>query len=169
MPLPSTMTPIATRTLTASAASIEFTNIPQTYTDLVIVSSVQGSRTTYGADMFTQYNGDTGTNYSVTIIQGTGSTASSIQASQNGVNFAGSVGGNGSGEFSVNITNIQNYSNTNIYKTSISRNSHASQIVQLVIGMWRSNAAINSIKINAENGYVYNTGSTFTVYGIKAA
>ena len=61
MPLPSTMTPIATNTLTAVASSVTFSSIPSTYTDLVLV--LQGSFDS-ADDVRFRFNGDTGSNYS---------------------------------------------------------------------------------------------------------
>jgi len=169
MPLPSTMIPIATTTLTTASATVTFSSIPQTYTDLVMVGSLQGSRTTYGADLNTQFNGDTGTNYSYTYMQGNGSTAfSNRYASQNNMNFAGSIGGNGSGEYSVSTIHIMNYANTTTYKTAMARNSHATQQTQAFVGLWRSTAAVTSIAFTG-NGYNFNAGSTFTLYGVKSA
>ena len=169
MPLPSTMTPIATQTLTAAAASVTFSSIPQGYTDIVMVGSLQGSRATYGADLHTRYNGDSGSNYSYTYMTGNGSAASSNRyANQTEINNGGTIGANGTSEFSVNTIRIMNYSNTTTYKTSISTNAHASQQVQTFVGLWRNTAAITSITFTG-NGYNYNAGSTFTLYGIKAA
>ena len=45
MPLPSTMTPIATATATGSSTGMTFSSIPQTYTDLVIVCSLTAGNT----------------------------------------------------------------------------------------------------------------------------
>jgi hypothetical protein len=169
MPLPSTLTPIATQTLTSAAATVTFSNIPQTYTDLVIVSSLQGSRAIYGADLNTRYNGDSGTNYSVTRLQGDGSTASSARfTNETAINNAGSIGGDGSGIYTPNTIHIFNYSNTSVYKTSLCRNSHPTVVVQAFVGLWRSTAAITSIAFTG-NGYNFNSGSTFTIYGVKAA
>lgn len=169
MPLPSTMTPIATQTLTSAAATVTFSNIPQTYTDLVIVSSLQGSRAIYGADLQTRYNGDSGANYSYTYITENGTAAlSNRYANQAEINNAGSIGGNATSVYTPNIIHIFNYSNTNVYKTSLSRNSHPTVVVQAFVGLWRNTAAITSITFTG-NGYNYNAGSTFTLYGIKAA
>ena len=169
MPLPSTYTPIATNTLTSATATVTLSNIPQNYTDLVLVCSLQGSRSIFGGDFQTRYNGDSSTNYSYTLVTGNGSAVSSNRYSnQSEINNAGSIGGNGSGEFSVNIINIMNYSNTTVFKTSIASNAHTSVQVQRFVGLWRSTAAITSISFTG-NGYNFNSGSTFTLYGIKAA
>ena len=81
MPTNPNMVAIQTVTVGAGgAASIEFTSIPQTYTDLVIVCSARNSSSS-GIDMGMRFNGNTGTNYSYRSVYGSGSTASSGSAS----------------------------------------------------------------------------------------
>jgi hypothetical protein len=74
MPAGNTYESIATQTLGSSSGSITFSSIPSTYTDLVIVFS---GTTAALVAVDIQFNGDTSTNYSRTIISGNGSTASS--------------------------------------------------------------------------------------------
>jgi hypothetical protein len=55
---------IATQTLGSAAASVTFSSIPGTYTDLVIVCTPL--RVTAGAEeLVFQFNSDTGSNYSI--------------------------------------------------------------------------------------------------------
>jgi hypothetical protein len=70
---------IATQTLGSAAASVTFSSIPGTYTDLVVV--IAGTLTTGSDNVSFQLNGDSGANYSVTVLTGDGSTASSGRAS----------------------------------------------------------------------------------------
>ena len=63
---------------------------------------------------------------------------------------------------------IQNYANTTTYKTMISRASDATQNAIAYVGLWRSTSAINSITLSVSAG-TFAIGSTFTLYGIKAA
>ena len=73
----STYQPIATNTLGSAAASVTFSSISGAYTDLVLIMNA-GSSTT-NADVDINVNGDTGANYSRTILYGTGSTAGSTR------------------------------------------------------------------------------------------
>jgi hypothetical protein len=70
MPTP-TYTPIATTTLGTAAASVTFSSISGSYTDLVlIIAGVQSV-----ADVpYIQFNSDTATNYSRTQLSGDGSS-----------------------------------------------------------------------------------------------
>jgi hypothetical protein len=72
---------IASQTL-GSAGTITFSNLPQNYTDLIIICS--NVLSTSGTPAFGfQINGDTNGNYSATDIEGTGSsTVSSRQSNQ---------------------------------------------------------------------------------------
>jgi len=75
MPDTSTEVVIASQTLGSTAATINFTSIPATYTDLrVVISGIQSSN--YLAPTMI-LNSDSGTNYSNTKIKGNGSAASS--------------------------------------------------------------------------------------------
>ena len=66
------------------------------------------------------------------------------------------------------IVNFQNYANTNVFKTQINRSSSAEIETVATVGMWRSTSAINQIQILSLSPN-YDIGSTFTLYGIKAA
>lgn len=159
-----TYEPIATQTLGSAAASVTFSSIPQTYTDLVLV--INGSKSGSGnSDIFWQLNGNTGSNYSQTSIYGTGSAA----ASDRGSNSTAGRGGRVGIDQSVSILNFQNYSNSTTFKTCISRGSSAGYLVIANAGLFRNTNAITSILLSVADASNFNTGSTFTLYGIKAA
>jgi hypothetical protein len=64
-----------------------------------------------------------------------------------------------------------NYSNTTTYKTALNRSNQAAGGVDATVGLWRSTAAIDTIRFYANTNGSQNflTGSTFTLYGIAAA
>jgi hypothetical protein len=165
-----TYEPIATNTLGADTATVTFSSIPQTYTDLVIVQQGRCSHADTNINTYYQFNGDTGSNYSVTRLQGNGSTAVSNRGSSQTVGYITYVPANNAtaGEFSANIINIMNYSNATTYKTSISRSAVAGSIVASFVGLWRNTAAITSIVLGCDAGN-WKSGSTFTLYGILKA
>ena len=169
MPLPSTMTPIATNTLTAVASSVTFSSIPSTYTDLVLV--LQGSFDS-ADDVRFRFNGDTGSNYSYTNLYGTGSSAGSFRAA-NQTSGIGDFYGNVTTTLgnSVQIFQFMNYANTTTNKTVLIRSNQAGSGVDATGNLWRSTSAITSItfaKGSSMSG-TWQSGSTFTLYGIKAA
>jgi hypothetical protein len=112
-----------------------------------------------------QLNADGGTNYSVTRFYGDGSTATSDRFStQNYLDlsfFPNTLNNN-------SIIHFMNYSNTTTNKTVLAR-WNSTSFVASVVGLWRNTAAVNSIKLFNSLGYNLITGSTFTLYGIKAA
>ena len=74
--MPTTYEPIATQTLGSAAATITFSSIPATYTDLRLV--LVGT-STISANPKINFNSDTATNYSQTILSGNGSVANSAR------------------------------------------------------------------------------------------
>jgi hypothetical protein len=159
--MPSTYTPIATQTLGSSAATVTFSSISGTYTDLILI--IDG--TASGGDaVFLQYNSDTGTNYSWTNITGDGSTVSSNRAASTSEARIGSI----STTRYNSIAHIMNYSNATTYKTCISRAARTEGSTWQFANLWRNTAAITSISIKTISS-TFSTGSTFTLYGIKAA
>jgi hypothetical protein len=167
--MPKTYEPIATNTLSSAAASVTFSSIPLTYTDLVIVSQIRSTRATGTEDYgYFYFNGDTTlANYGRTIISGDGTTAGSAQ-------FANPIGltmpvASATSTYNVNIFNIMNYSNSTTYKTVLERNSFSGGIAYLQSGLWKNTAAITSIQFAPYYGPNFASGSSFTIYGIKAA
>lgn len=161
-----TYEPIATTTLGSAAASYTFSSIPATYTDLVLIASTQASSSGQGQTM--QLNGDTSSLYSDTILRGNGASAVSTRQSNNTEFLLSNIAEPPTSSFGVYIAQFQNYSNSTTYKTVLVRSNNASAGTETIVNLWRSTAAITSIKI-AISGGTFNTGSTFTLYGIKAA
>lgn len=161
-----TYEPIATQTLGSAAATVTFSSIPSTYTDLVLI---MGNLTfSSGGNPQVQYNGDTATNYSNTDLYGTGSaTGSTYNTSNNYINVGFSATNGSASEPATVILQIQNYSNTTTFKTLLGRGNRAGGEVQTNVGLWRSTAAINQVLVKTTS--TFQTGSTFTLYGIKAA
>ena len=160
----STYEPIATNTLGTAVASVTFSSIPSTYTDIVLIVSSSASVASY---ISLQYNGDTATNYSVTLLRGNGTAASSTRYSSTNEIYV-SVASINNTDINNTIVQFQNYSNTTTYKTNLSRANNAGLSTDASVGVWRNTAAINSIKV-LNTGANFAVGSTFTLYGIKAA
>lgn len=158
----STYEPIATTTLGSAVASYTFSSIPSGYTDLRLVFNGQ---TSADADWTIQFNSDTGSLYSCTYIQGY-SVAQSTRRSNDNQMYMGYLFASNQ---STVTCDVMNYANATTYKTSISRVANGGGLVQSYVGLWRNTpAAINTIKVLC-NGGNFNTGSTFTLYGIQAA
>jgi hypothetical protein len=156
---------IATTTLSSASATVTFSTISGSYTDLILVSNAIG---TADLNFLLRFNGDSGSNYSSTILKGNGSTASSTRFS-NQTSFRGNSSGYVTTTLQSNtITQIMNYSNTTTYKLILQRFNNASVGVDAAVGLWRNTAAITSITILQDTGTTYATGCTFTLYGIKA-
>lgn len=160
-----TYEPIATQTLSSIAASVTFSSIPGTYTDLILVASTANN--SGATNLRLQFNGDTATNYSSTRIYGDGSSATSDRTST-AVSMSVGIIGASSTEFGVFTLQIQNYANTTTYQTVLARAGYASGYVTLTAGLWQSNAAVTSVLVNS-SGADFVVGSTFTLYGILAA
>lgn len=165
-----TYEPIATQTLSSNQTSVIFSSIPQTYTDLILVCGSLGMNTVGSAGRL-RFNSDSGTNYSSTwmVADGT-STLSSRDSSQTSMRIIGAYTGPNTSNAETYTFSIQNYTNTTTYKTVIGRGSAPSKEVYSIVGLWRSTSAITSMTIVSYNGTdSFLTGSTFTLYGIKAA
>lgn len=153
-----TQVPGCSITLGSTASSVTFSSIPATYTDLVAVIA-----TTTSGDISYRINGDTGSNYSQTIIyaySAFGSTRTT-SATSNFLNY-----GSNNGNFFATLQ-FNNYSNTTTYKTSILRDNANGTTTDVMVGLWRSTAAINSITFTPPSTFAI--GSTFNLYGITAA
>jgi hypothetical protein len=160
----STYTPIATTTLGSATNAVNFTSIAGTYTDLVLVCNFQLSSA--GGNANINFNSSSSL-MSQTMIYGNGSTATSARFTGYSVVYFGQ--GGGSANTSVNaVINIQNYSNTTTNKTFLIRYNDTTEATVAQAALWRSTSAITSINLATQAGN-FNSGSTFTLYGIASA
>jgi hypothetical protein len=159
---------IASTTLGAAAATITFSSIAATYTDLRLVLT---SLSSTGNTQYFTLNTDTGTNYSYTMLYGTGAAASSFRTTSGSrIDIASDVvSASSTIPFFVTV-DIFSYAGST-YKTCLvtsSEDLNGSGVTVSRVGLWRSTSAINQIVINRTAGN-YNTGTTATLYGILKA
>ena len=172
--MPITYEPIATTALGSNTTTITFNSITGTYTDLLVVIAGRGTRTGNTVDTILRFNNDSGSNYSYTHLYGDGSSAGSERASNQTSGTAGfwiPAASTTSGIFSAMTLHIMNYSNNTTYKTAIVREAQQSNTGGLPgasVTLWRSTNAITRVDLSVGVGD-WATGSTFTLYGIKAA
>jgi hypothetical protein len=162
----STYEPIATNTVGTATASVTFSSIPATYTDLILITSASTTSATNSGRADVTVNGDTASNYSFTRLYGDGSVASSYRRSSQ-TSFAELLNST-SGNFYPMVLQFMNYSNTTTNK-SVLQNAFVSASFrrEIGVGLWRSTLAITSITLTAFST-TFVTGSSFTLYGIKA-
>ena len=167
-----TYEPIATTTLSSAAATVTFSSISGSYTDLVLVAKGYNA-TGDGSAPTLYFNGDTGANYSDTELYGDGTSAGSNRRTSNTYITVYRSGGwdTTSTQPGMFIINVMNYANTTTYKTALIRSGSGDATYpssETVVGLWRATpAAITSLTIGS--GGTMATGSTFSLYGIKAA
>jgi hypothetical protein len=156
---------IKTYTFASNGTSFSWTDIPSTYTDLVIIAYTKNN-TNNNYEAYITYNGDSSANYS----QGfTLNYNGSLQAGQNiNINQIRPIK-TGSTYWSSAQVNIMDYSATNKYKTSIGRSGDGGFASMLINGLWRSTSAINRIDITIESGAQFVAGTKFDLYGIASA
>ena len=151
--------------LNASAASVTFSNIPQTgYTDLKVV--ISGREATGTSLLFTMQINGSSANQSTRELRGSGSSATS------GTNTIATIDQNGSGTTASTYGNaevyIPNYTSSNNKSYSIdsvSENNGTAAYMRLSAGLWSQTAAITSLSFFPSSGNI-EAGSTFTLYGI---
>lgn len=162
--MPATYEPIATQTLASAAASITFSSIAASWTDLRLVFTVIGTGTN---DTYLRFNSDTATNYSITTLTGNGSAASSGRSTtQTLINLDEAIAAQPS-FFSVDIFSYTG----STFKTvlaNLNSDRNGSGYVSNRVGLWRSTAAITSITLSP-SASTFAIGTTATLYGIKAA
>lgn len=169
----STYIALANITLSASTSSVTFSNISQSYRDLVlIIQGISGAGTT-GYPWMRFNNSSSG--YAQILVGGDGSTSFIGNGSNlTGIDLdpQGAVSPNGAYS---NVINIMDYSNTNIFKGAIiKKNAAVNSLsttqsgVSMHTGRWDNTAAITSIFIDSAGSWNWDAGTTFSLFGIVA-
>lgn len=149
------------------AASIAFSSIPQTYTDLVLVSSLRSTSTSNDLAMTLAFNGSTSNFTSIYLY---GNIPGGTAVSGSNAFYHGNLNGNGSTAniFTSTSLYIPNYAGSTNKSYSVNNtmeNNSTTSYPFLVAGLWSVTSAITSITIsNASNFAQYSSAS---LYGIK--
>lgn len=160
---------IATTTVGSGGAStIEFSSIPQTYTDLLLVCSGRSTRATTNDDFYIRFNG-LSTNLSSRALYGTGSAAASF--SDASIAYVGylSAATSTASVFSSGSIYIPNYTSSiakSISGDSVTENNGTAALQSLNAGLWNATAAITQITVYSANGSFVQYSSA-SLYGIK--
>ncbi len=166
--MPANYVLLGKQTLTASAASVTFSNIPPSgYTDLKFVASARSDAATLATGGLVNFNGVT-TGFTTIYMYGTGSSA----VSTTGNREFGSMPGSSvtADTFSNSEVIIPNYLSSNYKSYSIDTVTErdATEIyAYLFAGLWSNTAAINSLTYSPASGN-FIAGSEFSLYGLAA-
>jgi hypothetical protein len=161
---------IADVTVASPQASVEFTNIPQAYTDLVVKLSCRGTDSGTGAnDGRLTFNGSS-SGYSSRLLYGIGTGLGSASNSGSYMYWVGGAvaGGHTANTFSNSEIYIPNYAGSNNKSVSFdgvteSNSSYGGQL--FTAGLWSNSAAITSLNLTLDYNS-FATNSTATLYGI---
>jgi hypothetical protein len=153
------------------AATIAFTSIPSTYTDLLIYVSPRSARSAVEDELWIRFNADTGNNYSYRAINGDGSTASSQSGSSVAAVYRGWMPGNTTtantfGNHYIYVPNYAGSSYKSVSADDVSENNATSARATLRAGLWNNTAAITTVTLLPEVS-TFMQYSTATLYGIK--
>lgn len=162
-----TMNLIQHQELGSAQASVTFSNIPQSYTDLCLVYSLRTDRAATDDSVLIRFNG-VSANLSARELRGTGSGVNSNTFS---VGFCGFVNGasSTSSTFSSQSIYIPNYANGNNKSFSVDgvfENNATSALQGILAGLWSQTNAITSITLVPDVGPNFVQYSSATLYGI---
>ena len=160
---------IATVTVgSGGAATMDFTSIPATYTDLVLkISGRISLAQIYGA-FWLNINGLT-TNRTYRYLEGSGAAASSGSGTNTNIST-----GQGNSTTASTFANVEIYfpnyagsTNKSFSVDSVGENNAATAYMDLYAALWSQTAAINQLTLLPESG-TFQQYSTATLYGIKS-
>lgn len=152
------------------AASIDFTSIPSTYTDLCLKLSVRGSDSAIYTGMMINLNGSS-SGFTGKIIEGAGSGTPASGSPTTGI---GDPNGDTStsntfGNIEIYIPNYAGSTNKSISVDGVGENNATTAYAFLVATLWSNTAAINQVTILPSATKLWKEYSTAYLYGVKNA
>lgn len=168
--VPSAWESIQTFHLTSDNTFIDFTNIPQTYKHLKVVALMRGSAGLNNHSM--RLNGDSGASWQLGFSGSDGGGSSSGGAYVTPAANTFIYGTSNTSIRIINEININNYTDTNKWKTADMwiyshhnvGSGYTSMIIQYGIGHWKNTSAVTSVTFTTSSP---NAGSKFELYGLK--
>ena len=172
--MPSTYTLISSNVLSSSAASVTFSAIPSTYTDLVVRISARSTRVANSNNLDLRINADSSALYSYTYLYGSGSSAASSRSSADTSLFISTMNAANSTANTFTSAEIYIPSYTASQNKAIGsfgafeNNSATVNEIDANAHLYRSTTAITSLTLYSGLGsFNFESGSSFYLYGIK--
>lgn len=171
--MPNTFTLIASSTVGAGgASSIDFTSIPNTYTDLVVKVSARSTAASGAAAAYIvlNFNGTTG-NKTFKRLYGLGSSTGTDSGTLAlaGTTPAANVTANTFGNHEFYIPNYTSGNNKSVSIDAVSENnSSTDNELDLVAFLWSNSASITQVNLTLSQGN-FAQYSTAYLYGVKNA
>lgn len=154
---------IETTTLSSSASSVTFSNIPQTFTHLVI--RITGEDTFGFDDINIKVNGDSSNIYNLQTIGAARNETTPVAGTEyNSGNLELSLNTDIGDSPSTLILEAINYSNTTKHKNFYYRGGQSGGTTNMSHVRYASTNAITDISLSASS---WEIGSTLTLYGIR--
>ena len=169
-----TYTLISSNVLSSSQASVTFSAIPSTYTDLVLRISARNDSANVSNNLICRFNGDSGANYSYTQVYGNGATAASASGSATGpLIYQGTNGGTSTtSTFSSVEIYVPSYTATQKkpFSADSAHETNATTAYRSANALlWQTTSAITQIDLSIFGGSNFVSGSSFYLYGISNA
>jgi len=174
--MPNTYILIASNLITSNTASVTFSAIPATYTDLVLRFTSRTTNASTFDSLALKFNSDTSAIYSETTFNANGSTVASDRGlGANSTQFALLGASNGATNTANTFASIEiyipNYTSTTSKPQSAfwakEDNSTSTNSLYAVAALYRNTSAIDSINLTSRNSQDFVSGSSFYLYGIK--
>ena len=175
-PMHGAVVPIAYVNLSSPGINITFSNIPQTYQDLMLVAFARNTQavTINGMNLYINTTSQSPNYWSQTTLTGNGSSVASTRGTTTTIEYGATLDMPGStstsGVYGSVVYHILNYTNTTTYKTVLGRNANdqnGSGSVQLAAALFSQTAAVTTLQIGAGYGANYSAGTTFALYGVR--
>lgn len=164
---------ISSTILSSTASTVTFSSIVGTYKHLQVRYVVQNANaSTSTQNISLNINGSSSSIYKTHILRGDGSSVTSSAPTDSTYNFFELTipSANNTSVFSPGIIDFLDYASTSKNKTlrALTGNIPAtSKNVQLFSGLFASTSAISSLSFTTSAANGFNTGSRFSLYGIK--
>ena len=166
-----TFTLIASSTVgSGGAATISFSSIASTYTDLCLKLSARATGTGTAKSVLISYNGSA-SSFTSRFLEGNGSSAASYTSP---AQFIGNFTGGGAttstfGNLELYIPNYAGSANKSASSDAVTENNATTAYSDLTASLWSNTAAITSITLTPEAGITFAEFSTAYLYGVKNA
>ena len=169
-----TYTLINSNVLSSSAASVTFSSIPATYTDLVLQISARSDRANESDVLDIRINNNSSSLYSLTNIQGDGASATSTSVNNNSSTYGSRITGanataNTFGTDEIYIPSYLVAQNKPFGEFGAQETNSSTAYIRATAHLFRSTTAISEIRFIPTFGTNFVSGSSFYLYGISNA